>query len=114
METPGTIRAFFIFFGLIDTFMNWPTEEGHEVAWLALLGLIRGISYLCVGLALSALLRRQTWVVESVLIGGMCYSFLLTYARIFLYQEKEPIAEAIWRLISAAFLTLYVSTMSSA
>lgn len=108
METTGTIRAFFVFFGLIDTFMNWPTQEGHEVAWLALFGLFRGVSYLCVGLALPALLSRHTWVVESVLIAGVCYSFLLAYARIFLYEEKEPPAEAIWRLASAVFLTLYV------
>ena len=108
METTRTIRAFFVFFGMLDTFMNWPTGEGHEVAWLALFGLFRGISYLCAGLALSALLNRHTWVVESVLIAGMCYSFLLAYARIFLYEEKEPPAEAIWRLASAIFLTLYV------
>lgn len=108
METTRTIRAFFLFFGLIDTFMNWPTGEGHEVAWLALLGLLRGISYLCVGLALPVLLSRHTWVVESVLVGGMGYSFLLAYARMFLFEEKEAPGEAIWRLIAAAFLTLYV------
>lgn len=109
METTATIRAFFVFFGFLDAFVHYAElAEGHEIAWISLLGLFRGISYLCVGLALSALLRRHTWVVESVLIAGVCYSFLLAYARIFLYQEQEPIAEVIWRLTTTVFLTLYV------
>ena len=110
METTGTIRAYFVFFGLFGAFMHYAElETGHEVAWISLVGLIQGISYLCVGLTLSALLRRYTWLVESVLIAGLSYSFLLAYARIFLYQQQErPPAEVIWRLISAAFLTLYV------
>jgi hypothetical protein len=109
METTGTIRAYFMFFGLFDAFVHYAElTSGHEVAWISLIGLLRGLAYLCVGLALSVLLRRHTWLVESTLIAGLCYSFLLAYARIFLYQQQERPAEVIWRLASTAFLTLYV------
>jgi hypothetical protein len=109
METAGTIRAYFVFFGLFDAFVHYAElRAGHEVAWISLIGLLRGISYLCVGLALSALLSRYAWLVESALIAGLCYSFLLAYARMFLYQQQERPAEVIWRLVSTAFLTLYV------
>ncbi|HKV12346.1 MAG TPA: hypothetical protein VJ725_29645 [Thermoanaerobaculia bacterium] len=109
METTGTIRLYFMFFGFLDAFMNYTAlAQGREVAWVSLVGLVRGLSYLCVGSVLTALLKRHAWLVESVLVAGLGYSFLLAYARIFLYQKPEPPAEAIWRLMSASFLTLYV------
>lgn len=73
-----------------------------------LLDLRRGTSYLCVGLALPALLSRHAKVVESALATGVCYSFLFAYARVFLYQEQEPIAEMIFSLITTIFLTFCV------
>lgn len=109
METTGTIRAYFVFFGFFDAFVHYVAlGEGREVAWISLIGLARGVSYLCVGLALSALLNRYARLVESVLIAGLCYSFLLAYARMFLYQEQETLVEVISRLIPTVFLTLYV------
>ena len=112
METTDTIRAYFLFFGLIDTFMHYVTlQEGQDFAWISLLGLLRGISYLCVGLSLSALLRRYTRLVESVLIASVGYSFLFAYARIFLKfsnEEQEPLVGVISRLITTVFLTLYI------
>ena len=109
METTRTIRAFFVFIGFLEGFVHYSNlVDGHEVAWISLLGLLKGIAYLCVGLALSALLRRHTQVIESVLIAGLGYSFLLAYSRIFLFQEQEPPFEVILRLASSAFLTLYV------
>ena len=82
--------------------------DRHEAAWISLLGLLKCIAYLCIGLVLSALLRRHARVIESVLIAGLGYSFLFAYARVFLFQEQEPPFEVILRLISSAFLTVYV------
>jgi hypothetical protein len=109
METTGTIRAYFVFFGLLSGFVCYAElRAGHEVAWISLIGLLQGISYLCAGLALSVLLSRYTWLVELVLMAGLGYSFLFAYARIFLYQQQEPPAQVVLRLVSNAVLTLYV------
>ena len=90
METTGTIRAYFVFFGFFGAFVHYAElTAGYEVAWISLMGLLLGLVYLCVGLALSVLLRRYIWLVESALIAGVCYSILLAYARIFLYQQQE-------------------------
>jgi hypothetical protein len=92
METTGTIRAYFVFCGLLSAFGHYARLiAGHEVTWISVVGLLDGITYLGVGLALPALLSRYTWLVESVLIAGLGYSFLFAHARIFLYQQQEPL-----------------------
>lgn len=107
-ETTGTVRAYFLFLGAMDILMHSAQiRQGQDISWIALIGLFRGISYVCVGLTLRTLLNRAVWLVSSLLIAGLCYSFLSAFNRIFVEGEQDLVG-VISRLISAVFLTLYV------
>jgi len=109
METTVTIRAYFLFFGLIDVLVHYgEIREGHEMVWLSLIGLLLGTLYLCVGLSLPILLSRYTWLVKSSLVAGLCYSFLNAFTHVLLDKAQESPVGVISRLISAFLLTLYV------
>lgn len=108
METTGTVRAYFLFFGLIGVLMHYSSiREAQEISWLPLIGLFLGISYVCVGLALRALLNRSAWLISSLLVAGLCYSFLTAFNRILIEDAQDPVG-VLSRLVSAVFLTLYV------
>jgi hypothetical protein len=109
METTSTIRAYFLFFGCIDVLMHYGAiREGHEAVWISLIGLTRGILYLCVGLALPAFLSRYVWLVNSLLVAGLCISFLNVFNRMLLDEARESPVGVVSRLITAVFLTMYV------
>jgi len=109
IETAGSVQAYFVFFGLLYILMYQdPTQGGHEIVWLSLLGLLQGIFYLSVGLALRPLLNRATWLISSVLVAHLSYCVLYAFSRLFVHKGQDPPAEVILKLLSAVFLILYV------
>jgi hypothetical protein len=109
METTRSVRAYFLFFGSIDLFIHYSSiREVHEATWLSLIGLVRGIVYICIGLTLRTLLNRSFWVVRSSLVAGLCYSFWFALTRASMGGLRDSPAEVSLRLISAVFLTFYV------
>lgn len=109
METTRSIRAYFLFFGFIDILMGYGTIQGdHEMPWIPLVGLFLGIWYLCIGLSFPAFLSRYLWLVKSLLVARLCYSFLNVFARILSSVARELSVGVILRLVLGVFLTLYV------
>lgn len=109
METTRSVRAYFLFFGLIDILMHSGSMRGvHEATLLSLMGLVRGIVYICVGIALRTLLNRFAWVVSWVLIAGLYYSFWFALTRASMGGSEGSAAEVSFRLLTAVFLTFYV------
>lgn len=109
METIRSVRAYFLFFGLIDILMYYgPIRDVHEVTWLSLIGLVRGIVYISVGLTLRTLLNRFAWVVSLSLVAGLYYSFWSALTRASISGSGDSAAEVSLRLIFAVFLTFYV------
>ena len=108
-ETVSTVRAYFMFFGLIYILMyHDPAGERHGISWLSLAGLLQGIVYVSVGLALRALLSRAVWLIESVLAASLCHSVLTAFSRLSTKGAEYSPAEVIYRLVCAIFLILYV------
>ena len=109
METTRSVRAYFLFFGLIDILMYYgQIRDVHEITWISLMGLVRGIVYVCVGLTLRTLLNRFAWVVSLSLVAGLYYSFWSALTRASTSGSGDSAAEVSLRLISAVFLTFYV------
>ena len=108
IETVNTVRAYFLFFGLIYILMYPPALEEHGIYWFSLLGLLQGIAYVSVGLALRTLLNRAAWLIESVLAASLCYSILTAYFRLSMNEVRYSPTEVIYRLACAAFLIWYV------
>jgi len=109
IETVGSVQAYFVFFGLLYLLMyHDPTQGGHGIVWLSLLGLFQGIFYLSVGLALRPLLNRAAWLISSALVAHLSYGVLYAFSRLFMQEGQDPPAEVILKLLSGVFLILYV------
>ncbi len=108
-ETANSVQAYFLFFGLLYILMyHDPSQGGHGIVWLSLLGLLQGIFYVAVGLALRPLLSRATWLISSVLVAHLSYCVLYAFSRLFMHKGQDPPAEVILKLLTAIFLILYV------
>ena len=109
IETAGSVRVYFLFFGLLYILIyHDPTQGEQGTFWLSLLGLLQGIFYVSVGLACHALLNRAAWLIRAVLVEHMSYSVLYAFSHLFMNEAQNPPAQLIFRLACAVGLILYV------
>ena len=107
MESTGTVKAFFIFFGSLGILGHLAEAMGGQKGLLLpIVGLCLAISYVCVGLFLSALLARLAWLVRSLLIAGFLYTLVSDIARI--SSGESPLFNVAGNLLFALFLTWYL------
>jgi hypothetical protein len=109
METMGTVRAYFAFFGLMGVIVAISRiPEGGKASWLAGVGLFLSLSYLCVGLVLPPLIRRSAGLVSFLLIAKLLHSLLTVVHRIFTEGVKDSWVGEISQMSLGVFLTWYV------
>ena len=107
-ETTITVRAYFLFFGFMDILEHHDlSRDGHGIPWLSLIGLLLGISYVAVALALRALLNRSVGLIDSLLVAGLSYGCVVVAHRALMESRYSP-AEVAVRIVTGIFLTLYV------
>jgi hypothetical protein len=108
-ETAVTIRAYFLFFGIMDILVHHDlTREGRGIPWLSLIGLLLGIAYVLVGVAFRALLNRSVWLINSLLVAGLSYGCVVVVSRAFMDEFRYSPAEVAVRIVTGIFLTSYV------
>jgi hypothetical protein len=111
METPRTLRAYFLFFGIIGVLVNYGRlEEGSAPTWLPWIGLAVYLLYLYIGLMLHVLLKRSPRQIRFSLLAYVFYSTLYASVRLFLgLVPRDEILTEILSLATGVSLALYVT-----
>lgn len=106
IETTRSIRAYFLFFGLMRLIMSYPLP-GEQELFLSFVSLALGIGYVFVGLALPSLLVRSTWWINTLLGLHLGYSSWRAWARYRADPDPEVFGLVV-RLVAGVCLTLLV------
>jgi len=103
MESIGTVKAFFIFFGSLAVLGCIAEARDGQVP---LVGLCFAILTLCIGLFLRGLLPRHAWLISSLLIVGFLYTLVIDIASI--ASGESPVLKKVVDLFIRLFLTFYL------